>query len=40
MRVLLISPYSTGLFRWMPLGLPFMAAVLRRGGHTPAIFDR
>ncbi len=40
MRVLLISPYSPGLFRWMPLGLPFMAAVLRRQGHTPAIFDR
>jgi anaerobic magnesium-protoporphyrin IX monomethyl ester cyclase len=40
MRVLLISPYSTGLFRWMPLGLPFMAACLRRRGHTPLIFDR
>jgi anaerobic magnesium-protoporphyrin IX monomethyl ester cyclase len=40
MRVLLISPYSTGVHRWMPLGLPFMAAVLRHGGHTPAIFDR
>jgi anaerobic magnesium-protoporphyrin IX monomethyl ester cyclase len=40
MRVLLISPYSAGLFRWMPLGLPFMAACLRRRGHTPLIFDR
>jgi anaerobic magnesium-protoporphyrin IX monomethyl ester cyclase len=40
MRVLLISPFSTGQFRWMPLGLAFMAAELRHRGHTPLIFDR
>jgi anaerobic magnesium-protoporphyrin IX monomethyl ester cyclase len=41
MRVLLISPFFTLMpVRWMPLGLPFMAACLRRRGHQAAIFDR
>jgi radical SAM superfamily enzyme YgiQ (UPF0313 family) len=41
MRILLISPFIPLLrLRWMPLGLPFMAARLRQGGHQAAIFDR
>jgi anaerobic magnesium-protoporphyrin IX monomethyl ester cyclase len=41
MRVLLISPFLPLMpVHWMPLGLPFMAAKLRQGGHEAAIFDR
>jgi len=41
MRVLLVTPFSPLLrLRWMPLGLPFMAARLRQGGHSADIFDR
>jgi anaerobic magnesium-protoporphyrin IX monomethyl ester cyclase len=41
MRVLLIAPYfSQTHARWMPLGMPFIAASLRRRGHPAAIFDR
>jgi len=41
MRVLLITPFFPILTtRWMPLGPPFMAAQLRRSGHSAAVFDR
>ena len=40
MRVFLIYPYLTVSTLWMPLGLPFIAAELRRRGHSVAIFDR
>jgi anaerobic magnesium-protoporphyrin IX monomethyl ester cyclase len=40
-RLLLIYPYAQpDSPLWMPLGLAFMAAELRRAGHTVAIFDR
>jgi len=43
MNVLLISPHlahtSTSPL-WIPLGLPFIAACLRRDGHQVSIFDR
>lgn len=41
MRVLLIYPCAgKDPTRWMPLGLAFIAAELRRSGHAVAIFDR
>jgi radical SAM superfamily enzyme YgiQ (UPF0313 family) len=41
MRILLIYPYiGRSSVLWMPLGLAFIAAELRRHGHTVAIFDR
>jgi anaerobic magnesium-protoporphyrin IX monomethyl ester cyclase len=41
MRVLLIPPFfPLSPVRWMPLGLPFMAARLRQRGHQTAVFDR
>jgi anaerobic magnesium-protoporphyrin IX monomethyl ester cyclase len=41
MRLLLISPFSSlSPVRWMPLGLAFIAARLRQGGHRVVIFDR
>jgi anaerobic magnesium-protoporphyrin IX monomethyl ester cyclase len=41
MNVLLIYPYiAHNSTLWMPLGLPFIAACLRRDGHTVSIFDR
>ena len=44
MRCLLISPSHPGKQRlkpsWMPLGLSFLAAVLRGQGHETIIFDR
>ena len=41
MRVLLIYPYSRGSNTlWMPLGLAFIAAQLRRHDHQVVIFDR
>ncbi len=41
MRVLLITPFSRlTSTHWMPLGVIFMAARLRQGGHTASVFDR
>ena len=41
MKVFLIYPYlAYNSILWMPLGLPFVAAHLRRDGHTVSIFDR
>jgi anaerobic magnesium-protoporphyrin IX monomethyl ester cyclase len=41
MNVLLIYPYvANNSTLWMPLGLSFIAAQLRRDGHTITIFDR
>lgn len=41
MRLLLIYPHTQADSPlWMPLGLAFMAADLRRAGHTVAIYDR
>ncbi|MCX6090130.1 MAG: radical SAM protein [Candidatus Atribacteria bacterium] len=44
MRVLLIYPLTRQKkppqTHWIPLGLSFIASSLRKGGHTPAIFDR
>ncbi len=41
MRLLLIYPHAqAGMPLWMPLGLAFAAAALRRAGHTVAIYDR
>ncbi|MBU1748470.1 MAG: B12-binding domain-containing radical SAM protein [Chloroflexi bacterium] len=41
MNVLLILPYlAHNSTLWLPLGPPFIAARLRRDGHTVAIFDR
>jgi anaerobic magnesium-protoporphyrin IX monomethyl ester cyclase len=41
MRILLIYPSVAGSSAlWMPMGLAFIAAELRRQGHTVAIFDR
>lgn len=40
MHVFLIYPYLSVSTFWMPLGLPFIAAELRKRGHTVAIFDR
>jgi radical SAM superfamily enzyme YgiQ (UPF0313 family) len=41
MNVLLIYPYiAYHSTLWIPLGLPFIAAYLRRSGHEVSIFDR
>jgi anaerobic magnesium-protoporphyrin IX monomethyl ester cyclase len=41
LRILLIAPFFPLMpVRWMPLGLPFMAAQLRRAGHEAAVCDR
>ncbi len=44
MKVLLISPLTVQKKApepvWVPLGLPFIAALLERQGHTVSIFDR
>ena len=41
MRILLIYPYiGRSSVLWMPVGLAFIAAQLRRHGHQVAIFDR
>lgn len=41
MKVLLISPWVGPCpVQWTPLGLPFVAAQLRRAGHTAFLFDR
>lgn len=41
MNILLILPYlAHNSTLWMPLGLPFIAACLRRDGHAVSIFDR